>query len=329
MNNTYKGQMNMGQKLDENGIVQQISALTNKRNKDNISRTDAYFAYFKSHPEIKWSFLASMVSRNGGYNMCDLQGEYFSQLLEASFRKRLFLTYERANWLIFQDVYPQLLIYEYSTKINRPLFHLLKKFQVSNFIQKEWMLFWELRNENRLTTALIINEQNVIQKPIIEHHLYKKEVFQSILFKFEDWLHFSCVLFPTCRGEVYGASVNGFRKLNKRIDLGKRLADILFQPKLFPAFYEFAEKQTHTGSRYDYEQYFTIDRVRRTPFLRATFPIVQHHIHEKLDWSKSRRVPLKWLHGRVHHRHTIYLSDWYEKKQNEIKAMVALNNLIN
>lgn len=313
---------------DESWIVKQITLMTMKKNKDNISRTDAYFSYFTSHPEIKWAFLASMVSRNGGYNMCDLEGEYFKQLLEKNIRKRLFLTYERANWLIFHDVYPQLLVYEYSTKLNQPLFHLLKKFRVSNFIQKEWELFWELRNENRLMTALIINEQNVIQKPIIEHHLYKKEVFQSALFKFEDWFHFSCVLFPTCGGEVYGASVNGFRKLNKRIDLGKRLADILFQPRLFPVFFEFAEKQTHTGSRYDYERYFKIIKNKRTPFLRAAFPIVQHHIHEKQDWSKYRRIPSKWLHGKVDHRHPVFLSDWYERKQKELGAIVALYNLI-
>jgi hypothetical protein len=309
-------------------IVEKIEIIMRAKNKDNISRTEAYFKYFKANPDIKWSFLASMVSRNGGYNMCDLQGVYLSKLLDFTFRKRLFLTYERANWLIFQDVFPQLLIYEYSTKCNRPLFHLLKYFQVSNFIQKEWQLYWVSRNEKRLTNALIINEQNVIHKPIIEHHIYKKKVFKSYLFQLEDWFHFSCVLFPTRGGEVYGASVNGFRKLEKRIDLGKRLADILFQPRLFPHFFDFAEKQTHTGSRYDYERFFAREMNKHTPILRATFPIVNHHIHVKEDWSQNRKVPISWLHGQISHKHPIFLSDWYEKKQNELKLLVALQNYI-
>jgi hypothetical protein len=313
--------------LDEMILLKTIDKITNKQNKDNISRTDAYFNYYLAHPEIKWSFLASMVSRNGGYNMCDLQGQYFTQLLEFPIRKRLFLTYERANWLIFHDVFPQLLLYDYSTKLNRPLFHLLNFFQISNFMKYEWETFWEGRNEKRLTHALIINEQNVIQKPIIEHHFYKKKVFHSLLFRLEDWFHLSCVLFPTCGGEVYGASVNGFRKLEKRIDLGKRLADILFEPRLYPHFFEFAKKQTHTGSRNDYERFFEREIGGKTPSLRASFPIIKHHIHEKEDWSRKRRVPNTWLHGIANHKHPIYLSDWYEKKQNEIMALVAFNNL--
>jgi hypothetical protein len=329
MNNLPLRQMTMRQKMiDEMTIVKEIVKITNKKNKDNISRTDAYFYYYLNHPDISWSFLASMVSRNGGYNMCDLQGEYFSQLLDFSFRKRLFLTYERANWLIFHDVFPQLLLYEYSTKLDRPLFHLLKFFRVSNFMKREWEFFWTERNEKRLTHALIINEQNVIQEPIIEHHLYKKKVFQSFLFRLEDWFHLSCVLFPTCRGDVFGASVNGFRKLEKRIDLGKRLADILFDPRLFPHFFEFAKSQVHTGSRNDYERYFFRKIGGKTPSLRASFPIVDHHIHEKEDWSTNRNIPKSWLDGKVHHKHPIYLSDWYEKKQNEMKTLVVLKDIV-
>lgn len=318
----------VNQKRFDTWVVQQIKKITAKKNKDNITRTNAYFTYFKKHPEIKWAFLASMVSRNGGYNMCDLQGEYFSQILEFSIRKRLFLTYERANWLIFHDVFPQLLIYDYSTKLKRPMFHLLKYFQVSMFIQTEWEIFWKNQNQSRLTTALIINEQNVIQKPIIEHHVYKRKVFHSFLFQFEDWFHFSCVLFPTCGGEVYGASVNGFRKLDKRIDLGKRLADILFQSSLFPHFYEFAESQTHTGSRYDYERFFKRKVDKKTPILRATYPVIEHHIHEKEDWSKNRSVPKSWLLGKINHRHPIYLTDWYDKKQKQIRALASIKALI-
>ncbi|MFD2445819.1 DUF2515 family protein [Bacillus sp. CGMCC 1.16607] len=309
-------------------IVNVIKQLTLHHNKDNLSRTEAYFNYFKSYPEIKWSFLASMVSRNSGYNMCDLEGEYFSNLLDPSFRKLLYLTYERANWLIFQDIFPQLMIYKYSTKFKRPLFHLMEYFQVSDFIQNEWEHYWDKRDENRLLTALIINEQNVIHKPVIKHPIYKNSVFHSFIFQMEDWFHFSCVLFPTCEGKVYGASVNGFRKVDKRIDLGKRLANILFQPQLFPDFFVFAEKQTHTGSRYDYERYFSKKNYRKTPYLRTAFPIISHHLHNKVDWSLKKKVPHSWLFGDIIHKHPIQLNDWYEKKQSQIQLLVALNQLI-
>ncbi len=310
--------------IQEQTIIRQILTETNKKNIDNITRTEAYFTYFKRNSNIIWSFLASMVSRNGGWNMCDLEGAVFPHLIDAKMRKQLFLTYERANWLIFQDAFPQLLLYQYSTKLNRPLFHLLPYFNVSAFMQKEWNRYWKENDQQRLTTAFIINEQNVIQIPVIEHPIYKKKVFNSMIFSFQDWLHFSCVLFPTCGGEVYGASVNGFKTLSKRINLGKRLASILFQPRLFPYFLEFAEKTPHTGSRYDYEQYFKIKTSRKTPLLRTSFPIIVHHQHEYQDWSKQRLVSPTWFYFPARHHHPTHLTDWYFEKSNQLQLLLAL-----
>ncbi|MGJ7909407.1 DUF2515 domain-containing protein [Neobacillus sp. LXY-1] len=309
-------------------IIRQIKTETDLKNKDNISRTNAYFTYFKKNSDILWSFLASMVSRNGGWNMCDLEGSTFRQLLSPQIRKQLFLTYERANWLIFHDVFPQLLLYQYSTKSGRPLFHLLPYFEVSSFIQKEWIRYWKEKDQNRLTTALIINEQNVIQTPVIEHPIYQKKVFHSFLFNFQDWLHFSCVLFPTCGGEVYGASVNGFRSLSKRINLGKRLASILFHPRLYPYFFEFAEKTPHTGSRSDYEQYFKLKTPGKTPILRLTFPIVEHHQRATVDWSKHRMVSPTWLYGPARHRHPIHLTDWYYNKAYQLQLLQSFHQTL-
>jgi hypothetical protein len=307
--------------IQEQAIIRQIQTETDKKNADNITRTKAYFDYFKKNTDLIWAFLASMVSRNGGWNMCDLEGAIFPSMLEPCTRKQLYLTYERANWLIFHDVFPQLLLYQYSTKINRPMFHLLPYFHVSSFIQQEWRRYWQTNDQVRLTTSLIINEQNVIQNPVIEHPIYKKKVFHSMIFYFQDWLHFSSVLFPTCRGEIYGASVNGFREISKRIDLGKRLAMILFDQKLFPYFYEFAEKTAHTGSRYDYEQYFKGMNRRDTPFLRTTFPIIRHHRHQYEDWSLTRRVSPDWLQFPVIHHHPIYLTEWYLKKKKQLQFL--------
>lgn len=310
----------------EGAIIRHIQMQTAKKNTDNITRTEAYFKLFKKHPEMVWAFLASMVSRNGGWNMCDLEGTVYRQLLKPETRKTLFFTYERANWLIFHDAYPQLLLYRYSLQMKKPMFHLLPYFDVSTFMQEEWGRYWQENNQTRLMTALIINEQNVIQTPVIEHPVYRSKVFHTLLFSLQDWLHFSSVLFPTCGGELYGASVNGFRSLTKRINLGKRLAQILFEPRLFPYFYEFAETTPHTGSRYDYERYFKTAsfRQRDTPFLRTTYPVIDHRHYQYQDWSLTKFVSPFWLHFPVRHYHPIHLTGWYFSKKDQLRLMLLL-----
>jgi hypothetical protein len=309
---------------DENSLLQNIENITNVKNIDNVSRTSAYQGYYQKHKDIQWSFLASMVSRNAGWNMCDLEGDLFPEILEPSVRQRLFLTYERANWLIFKDAYPQLLLYHYSTKLKKPMFHLLEFFHVSSFMQREWMLYWHSRDSRRLMNALIVNEQNVIQVPVIKNHLYQRKVFHTAMFSFQDWFHFSSALFPTCNGELFGASVNGFKSIDKRIDLGKRLANILFNPRLYPDFFEFAIRTAHTGSRHDYEQYFPYRKRRETPFLRMTYPVVKHHIHKWTDWSLRKKIKSKWFEGEINHKHPLQITDWYERKQAQLKGFIYL-----
>jgi hypothetical protein len=268
-----------------------------------------------------------MVSRNAGWNMCDLEGKWFSQILKKETRKQLFLTYERANWLIFQDAYPQLLLYEYSTNLNTPMFHLLRYFNVSPFMINEWEYYWREKNKRRLMTALIINEQNVIQKPVIEHPIYYKKVFHSILFALQDYFHFSAVVFPTCQGELYGASVYGFQEVDNRINLGKRLADILFAPEVFGKVFHFAKTTTHSGSRYDYEQYMNT-KERATPLLRETYPVMKHHIHLPNEWTKHRRVRNKWFKQEIIHQHPWRMTDWYLHKQKQIRVCIMLYKLL-
>lgn len=312
----------------EADIIFKIREETGRKNLDNISRTNAYQDFYMETPEMIWAFLASMVSRNGGYNMCDLQGEWFPKMIDPAMRQRLFLTYERANWLIFRDAYSQLLLYSYSTKMNRPMFHLLKYLDVSEFMEKEWNVFWKTRDKKRLMISLIVNEQNVIHRPVIKHHVFKKRVFNSYMFAFEDWFHFSTVLFPTCEGELYGASVNGFKSVSKRINLGKRLADILFDRRYYPLFLEFALKTEHTASRNDYEKYFPFHKKRDTPFLRTTYPVISHHYHKQTDWYKERKIHRQWLEKTVQHRHPTHLTKWYIQKQKQLHALVAVKDLI-
>lgn len=106
----------------ERKIIHSIKGLVKQNNIDNLSRTEAYLRYYQENKAIKWSFLAHMVSRNAGWNMCDLKGKWFSKVIGKQKRDLLFQTYEKANWLIFQDAYPQLLLYQYSTKKGRQCF---------------------------------------------------------------------------------------------------------------------------------------------------------------------------------------------------------------
>lgn len=312
----------------ERVLAEEIRSIADHYNKDNISRTDAYFDYYQSHQDIQWAFLASMVSRNAGWNMCDLEEDSLSCLLGPEIRERLFLTYERANWLIFSDAFPQLLLYEYSTKKNSPMFHLLPFFHVSSFMEAEWNRYWQEGDRERLMTALIINEQNLIQRPVIEHPVYKRRVFHSLFFSIQDWLHFSSVLFPTCSGRLYGASVKKFRKTDERIMLGKRLARILFSPVLFPEFLNFAGKVPHTGSRADYEQFLNGGTGRVMQTLKDTYPIISHHIHESHDWSKDRRANPDWFAEEGEIKEPVLMTEWFLHKQRQLERAAAIKKFI-
>ena len=168
--------------------------------------------------------------------MCDLKGEWLPYILTKHYRHQLFLTYEEANWRIFQDAYPQLLLYHFSKKCNRPLFYMCSQLFITTFMEKEWEEFWENKNERKLAYALIINEQHVIEKPIIRKRTF---VFHSIVFLIQDRFHYSKVLFPTCSGDLYGFSVSHFQGVEARIHLGKKLYELLFSPNLFSHFYQF------------------------------------------------------------------------------------------
>ncbi|WP_062356481.1 DUF2515 family protein [Bacillus kwashiorkori] len=303
-------------------LIQHIQYRTKIGNIDNISRTNYYEKYYFLHPEIKWAFLATVVSRNAGWNICDLKGNWIPQLINRKECDQLFHTYERANWLIFQDAFPQLLLYHYSTKWQRPLFHLLRYFQVSSFMEHEWQYFWEQRDHYRLLYALIINEQNVIQQPVIENHYYKKHVFSSLAFKIQDLFHFSVVLMPSCDGSLYGASVTNFRKLTSRIELGKRLSNILFQNNVYQHVLTFIKSTPHTGSRHDYQQYMPQNSFAKTPFLRTHFPIINHSPVLDNKWDKRIKIRKSW-YEKPKLTDDINITDWYLRKQKEIEVYLA------
>nr|WP_285876926.1 DUF2515 family protein [Fictibacillus phosphorivorans] len=304
-----------------------ICKKTISQNRDNISRTVSYASFFKRNPEIRWAMLASLVSRNAGYSMCDLKGEWLPRFLSRDTRKHLFYTYERANWLIFQDAFPQLLLYEYSKEKGVPLFDLLDCFYVSSFMKEEWHRFWIEKDLKRLCTSLIINEQHVIEKPLIRHPFYRMRVFKKIPFLLQDYMHFSTVLFPVLSGDVYGISVHGFKSVKKRIETGKMLYSLLFESRWSKEIIRFSDAVTHTGSRHDFERFVYPKKIRETPMLRMVYPIVNHHRKTMKDWYRNG-MNLEVFYKPSKNIEKPYLTDWYKQKQRQIKMGILLKEWI-
>ncbi|MFC0470241.1 DUF2515 family protein [Halalkalibacter kiskunsagensis] len=265
--------------------MKQIRRKVEKANIDNVSRTIMYERFYQQNPEIRWSLLAGLVSRNAGWNMTDLESKWFQQLLTQKYRDLLFHTYERANWTIFQDVYPQLLWYEYAKTKKEPQFELLDYLGVSKFMQTEWKYFWKSRNEERLCTALIVNEQYTIEEVVMKQPLYKENVFSSIIYFLEEHAHMSYVIFPTTMGRVYGLYVRNFKHVKARIWLGRQLSSLLFHPIIHEEIYKFSICTVPTGSRRDYEQYMGWSTGNTSPRLREQYPVITHHWYNKKDWS--------------------------------------------
>ncbi len=300
-----------------NKVLTDIRNKTIKNNRDNISRTKAYEAFYTKHPEIRWALLAGVVSRNAGWNMTDLESIWYKQLVEQDVRATILAMYERANWIIFNDAYPQLLLYEYVKKHNLSNFDLLKIFNVSSFMQKEWKIFIDERDELRLCTALIINEQNLLESEVMSHPMYKKAIFYTARYQLEEHVHFSYVLLPTLKGSLYGQYVRRFTNVNARIELGKRLAMILFHPSVHHQIIDFLRKTEPTGSRRDYELVCQIASQNTSPILRWVYPVFRHHPSKGDDWSNRKKVD-KQLFTSVNETEPKDIRRWVHKKRVEL-----------
>lgn len=241
---------------EEIKLIERINKQTEVLNRNNLTRTRAYLDFYRSHPEIHWAFLGHMVSRNGGWNMTDLKGEFLSLLLTGKEQASFFSFLERGNWLIFQDAYPQFLLYEESVKRGKSLFHLLSQFQVSTFMETIWNHFLVHQNRYILTMSLVINEQSYLEKRVVQNSIYKNKVLDTLEFKLQDLFSFTHILFPFKKGEkikMVGQPLRQFESLNERILLGKRLYALLFQNKnRLAGSLKWAVSQPHTGSRQDY-----------------------------------------------------------------------------
>ncbi|OLO42524.1 hypothetical protein BTR23_00460 [Alkalihalophilus pseudofirmus] len=312
---------------DEIRIVQRIRKKTLRENRDNISRTKAYLNYYKKNEEVWWALLASMVSRNAGWNMTDLKSNWYKNMMTQTYSYTLFLTFERANWLIFSDAFPQLLIYETSKKENVSLFHLLNYFGVSQFMVNEWHFFWEFRNLERLCTALIINEQHYIQKPVIEHPFFSKHVFRSLPYFIVEHLHFNTVIYPTYEGQLFGFSVQQFKKVDQRIELGKKLAWLLFKSEESSQIHPFATQVEPTGSRRDYEKFLRWGTAKRNPILRMVYSPLVHHKHIDQDWFQSTQDVERFFQKWEHPNREYILTEWYQQKLAELYLAMKVEKI--
>ncbi|MEH6945271.1 DUF2515 family protein [Bacillus sp. JJ722] len=319
-NNYEKHRITEKEKL----LIHQIKMQTKNLNVNNVTRTKAYLAFYQRHPEIHWAFLGHMVSRNGGWNMTDLKGSLLSRLLTMKESTSFFTFLERGNWLIFQDAYPQFLLYEESLKNRQNLFHLLPYFHVSIFMNTIWSHFFLNPDPYILTVALIINEQSYLELRVIDNPAFKKTIFNTLEFKLQDLLSMNQILFPYIEKgklKLIGETLHHFESLHKRILLGKRLYSILFnEPNRLKMLEQWAYAIPHTGSRKDYWPHIFNDVDESVPWkelkprlksCRLTSPATRfyspklefawkNHEHanpEVMDWYKDWQVIYYLIHS--------------------------------
>ncbi|TCN27122.1 uncharacterized protein DUF2515 [Mesobacillus foraminis] len=242
--------------IEDSRILQEVKEKTLELNQNNVTRTKAYLDFYNACPEIHWALLAHMVSRNGGWNMTDLKGELLTRLMSQKEQKSFFLFLERANWLIFQDAYPQLLIYQAGLQRKKNLSRLLPHLNISSFMKVLWNHFWQTRDSALLTHALIVNEQNYVETRVVNHPEFQKNVLGSLEFKLQDYLSMNHILFPYLKNnatKLSGQTVHQFESLLERIGIGKRLYTLLFSDEdRLHGTIRWANKYPHTGSRKDY-----------------------------------------------------------------------------
>lgn len=302
---------------EDQQLLQRIRLKTEQLNVNNITRTKAYLDFYIVHPEIHWAFLGHMVSRNGGWNMTDLKGEFLTKLMNEQSKQDFFSFLERGNWLIFQDAYPQFLLYEESLYQSRNLFYLLPYLNVSLFMKAIWSQFWVDRDVHFLAIALIINEQSYLENRIVQNPLYQKKVFQTFEFVLQDVLSFNQILFPfthpehpTEKAALTGLTLHQFGSLDKRIVLGKDLYRLLFQEAgLIENVYHWAITHPHTGSRKDYWPDVFNDVHEGVPGSPFTRRLKSCQLKKEALRLYSPRLMYVW--GNVNHP-PAELGDWFE-----------------
>ncbi|MFC5702903.1 DUF2515 family protein [Cohnella faecalis] len=287
-------------------LVERITSETTALNRNNLTRTQAYWDIYQAHPELHWALLAHLVSRNGGWSMTDLKGQWLPKLLPADQLRWSFDMLESCNSLIFGDAYPQLRLYAESKRQGIGLFRLLPSFGVSVFMQPCWERFWTERNSVLISTALIVNEQHYIQSRVVENEVFRKRVFDNAAFQSQPLLQLNQIVFPLKLGtrsvSLAGRILERFESLEERIEFGKCLYAMLFgYPTVLRGAAAFAKEVAHTGSRADYWPHVFADKQKTgataglskgwySPCLSAAWPDKPLIAASRGDWYSNREA---------------------------------------
>lgn len=345
----YQGHSKQAPTSIERKLIDTIQKKRKIANQNNITRTKAYLDYYNNHPEIHWSLLAHLVSRNGGWNMTDLKGSLLSPFLTSERTSDFFLFLERANAYIFYDAYPQLLLYEASKKANKNYFHLLRYFSVSSFMKPFWDSFYVHKDSKLLTVALIINEQHYIQKRVIEHPFFKQKVTKTMLFQTQDAFQFTHVTFPYVsfqnKIKLTGTSVQDFTEIAQRILIGKQLYMQLFGISPLSQHIKAFTAVEHTGSREDFwptvfskddkavaeQENFFLSKKRKpfiySPALEDVWGLIHHATPNKEDWYTSETNPFSYF-STIEQPGFLDISETYYKQLLKLSTITDLKQLL-
>lgn len=245
--------------LDGQALVAKIREQTARLNRNNVTRTQAYLHFYQEHKEIHWALLAHLVSRNGGWNMTDLRGEWLPYLMDESSIQSYFWFLERCNWLIFHDAYAQLLLYAEMKRTKSDLTSLLAPLGVSTFMRGFWQAFLTAQDSAQLTKALIVNEQQYIEQRVVQKPITVHRIFSTLAFFAQSWFSLTQILFPykehptDKRLQLVGMTSHDFPSLTARIAIGKGLYELLYKNTVrLNSICQFVFRIPHTGSRADY-----------------------------------------------------------------------------
>lgn len=297
-------------------LIKTIRSETSTYNRNNRTRTKAYYDMYSKHPQLHWAFLAHMVSRNGGWSMTDLKGEFAPHLLTQKEQEAFCTLLEACNAHIFQDAFPQLLLYHYSINRREDLFYLLPAFQISFFMWPIWHAFWRNKNARLLTHSLIINEQHLIESTVMQVPWFQENVLNTLAFQAQGLLRLTPVLLPyfnhVNKMRLAGVYMDDFTQLKERIETGQTLYNILFgYEDVYKGAKQWAKQHAHTASRADYwPQIFTNQLPNDQPSSALSYQpkLKGYHLKNDHDPLNSPELEQSWQDTRLAQSAHV---DWY------------------
>jgi len=318
---------------EDRAIVERIKWETRVANASNVTRAEAYRTLYFRHPELHWALLAHMITRNTGYDMTDLQGELLPRLFDLETRSRLFHELEQRESKLFQDAYPQLLLYEAGRREGRELTYLLPAFGISCFMESVWHHFWQRLDAAVLTTAMIVNMQ---------HRAQQQSAINTA--KETKWTGYRAeyrageqIIFPFRApqdGEMKLAGIIFERKDaedgRERIEIHKRLYMLLFgQQEVKEGVHAFVRGVPHTGSRADYAPHLFTSRKLEEPKRRYKqklngCKLIQGRkpfyspLLEAAQSQAMLQLQDEWRNQPEEQQEGVYEADWFDCKADKV-----------